>query len=138
LYRLDEDLLPRTSRPNDGQKTTSVSPPGFLLTKAFFGPGSAELSKADSQKIRESARIFIEKYSGRKIAVESYVDPSGSVQQKEALAAGRAETVVRILNQAGVDRSRIEIIAHPSGPTSASTLSWAQMRRVEVSVKPQQ
>lgn len=138
LYRLDKDLVPSTSRRHDGQKARSGSQPGFLLTQVFFGPGSAELSIADNQKTREIAKIFIEKYSGRKIAVESYVDPSGSVEQKEALAAGRAETVARILKKAGIEGPQIESIAHPSAPTATLPLAWAQMRRVDISVKPEQ
>jgi chemotaxis protein MotB len=118
---------------------------GFNLPEdVLFGPGSAELTPAGVKAVREVAS----RIQGRTelVEVRGHTDDrpiSGALAQRYPtnweLAGARAASVVRVLEQSGVDPARLTAVSYGSARPLASNDTpegRAQNRRIEVRLVP--
>ena len=88
----------------------------FLVERFFFPPGAAELDADVEPAIaRVASRLNERRNRRRAVLVEGHSDGSGSDAQNDRLSTARAEAIVELLVQHGVDADRVQV--HGFGAT---------------------
>ena len=95
--------VPRTS---PAPKATVVKP-GAVHDEVYFALGSSQLNQATLNK----AVRWLTDASDVHVVVEGHADPTGTHEGNMVLSQKRAEFVRDILVSAGIDQSRIEVMA---------------------------
>ncbi|MGI9491831.1 MAG: OmpA family protein [Geminicoccaceae bacterium] len=86
------------------------TPMGIRLTEVHFDMGSAELTPGGLRKAKEAA-AWIRDQDVEKIRLLGFTDSIGTRANNQSLAKRRAESLLSVFEEQGVDPSRIEIIA---------------------------
>jgi outer membrane protein OmpA-like peptidoglycan-associated protein len=109
---------------------------GMVITMGdvLFDTGRADLKSGAMQNVQRLGG-FLKEYPKRRAAIEGYTDSTGSDATNMALSARRAESVMNVLLNMGVDRA--QLMAQGYGPTHPvagnDNASGRQMnRRVEI------
>jgi len=86
------------------------TPKGVRLAQVHFDFASHELTPGGSRKAKEAA-AWIKKQDVEKIRLVGFTDSIGTKANNKALAERRAHALLKLLEEEGVDRSRVEIVA---------------------------
>jgi outer membrane protein OmpA-like peptidoglycan-associated protein len=114
---------------------------GLVMTlgDVLFDSASADLRPSANRTILLLAR-FLQANPRRVIRIEGYTDSRGDEQMNLALSRARAEAVAQLIEDLGVEASRISVqgygAAYPLAD-NASSLGRAQNRRVEIVISDQ-
>jgi outer membrane protein OmpA-like peptidoglycan-associated protein len=131
-YTLSEDQVRALVGP--ALSALPVPPAQFIL---YFRHDSTELTDPSRKQVPEILRVIRERYPVD-VSVVGHTDTMGNKRYNNQLALQRAHAVARILSDAGVDPSVLEIVSHgkenPLVPTG-DQVSEPRNRRVEVTVR---
>jgi len=86
------------------------TPMGVRLTQVHFDMGSAELTPGGLRKAKETA-AWIKEQDVDKIRLVGFTDSIGTKANNRALAKRRAQALLRVFEEQGLDPNRIEIVA---------------------------
>lgn len=86
------------------------TPKGVRLAQIHFDFASADLTPGGLRKAKEAA-TWIKAQDVEKIRLVGFTDSIGTKQNNKALAERRARSLLKLLEDEGVDGSRIEIVA---------------------------
>lgn len=103
-----------------------------------FDTDSATVKPGLRDEIDRIARIM-QQYPRTRVLVEGHTDSTGTVQYNQQLSERRAESVATLLQQSGVNPSRIRTIGYGSSQPAANNNTpegRARNRRVEIKVDP--
>jgi chemotaxis protein MotB len=113
-----------------------------LASDAFFNPASARVNIEETREIllRLASLLNSNEVSGRKIRIEGHtdavdVDPEGPWQDNWQLSAERARSVLRYLNDFGVEERRFQVAGFADTVPVSSNLTAegrAYNRRVDI------
>jgi len=122
-----------------GKKTAAKKDPGGFDLLITFELGSDRLSKQAEQNLREFARAMSqESLKHMAFNVDGHTDASGSDVYNRTLSERRAASVVRFLEAAGIERSRLQANGYGEDkPRNANDPFAAINRRVEATVRTQ-
>ncbi|MGI9501648.1 MAG: OmpA family protein, partial [Geminicoccaceae bacterium] len=87
------------------------TPKGVRLTQIHFDFASADLTPGGLRKAKEAA-AWIKAQDVEKVRLVGFTDSIGTKANNKALAERRARSLLQILEDEGVDGSRIEIVAN--------------------------
>lgn len=109
---------------------------GMVVTMGdvLFDTGKAELHPGAQRRVEQLAAV-LKQHPERRVLIEGFTDSVGSEKLNLALSQRRAEALQNALEQAGVERARIEIRAWGEANPVASNgtpTGRQQNRRVEV------
>jgi outer membrane protein OmpA-like peptidoglycan-associated protein len=105
----------------------AIEPPGVI----YYESDVFTVAPEYRPMLAEHARRLKADRSLR-LRVEAHADPAGGDDYNRALAEKRAEVVVKLLRQLGVDARQLEVHAHGAGRAPDDPAQWAQSRRVEL------
>lgn len=114
----------------DGLRTTGH----IAVDGIFFDTGKAALKPESAAAIAEVVKL-LKADAGLKVYVVGHTDNAGALDGNMALSADRARSVVRAIEEGGVDASRLSAFgAGPYAPvaSNASEEGRAKNRRVEL------
>ena len=86
------------------------TPMGIRLTEVHFDMGSAELTPGGLRKAKEAA-AWIKDQDVQKVRLLGFTDSIGTKANNRSLAKRRAESLLSVFEEQGVDPDKIEIIA---------------------------
>ena len=117
------------------------APDWALPLKTFavtFALGSTQ-PDAEARRVIDEAARFARGKDGLRIVLGGHADRSGSPRRNQQLSEARAETVARLLRQAGINNADLSTIAfgetYPKNRTPDGQRS-AENRRVEIVIGP--
>lgn len=115
---------------------------GLVMTlgDVLFAGGSANLTPAANRTILKLAQ-FLQLNPRRVIRVEGYSDSNGDEVDNLKLSRERAQSVVDMLGDLGVEAKRMSVVGYGEAypvADNASTRGRAQNRRVEIVISDQQ
>ena len=120
--------------------TLAARPPAPMSFTVFFEFGSAVEIAPVFQPTLEKLRAVIGSYPAAEITVIGHTDRVGSLESNDALSLQRAETVLKLIEQAGIRATVLEVAGRgerePLVPT-ADEVEEAQNRRVEINLRRQ-
>lgn len=103
-----------------------------------FGPGQAKLSPGGIEEVRKVAKELATRSASFVLEVTGYTSADGGHAANRVLSRRRAESVARVLEEAGIPKDRIRIRgmgpADPIGD-NATAEGRTKNRRVEIEVK---
>lgn len=121
-----------TDEPSEQPSRRSRRGEPRLIRELYFGTNSVRLSKRNQRLLAENVR-WLEANAGASITIEGHTDPSGPPEYNKDLSERRAEAVQAFLIEAGIDQSRIQVVAY--GEEQAKYGSSSRNRRVVFAVQ---
>lgn len=98
-----------------------------LTKELYFGTNSVRLSKRNQRALADNVR-WLEANADVSVTLEGHTDVSGPPEYNKDLSQRRAEAVQAFLIEAGIDASRIQVVAY--GEERAEYGSSSRNRRV--------
>jgi OOP family OmpA-OmpF porin len=118
--------------------TLAARPPAPVSFTVFFEFGSAVDIAPIFQPTLDRLRAVLGAYPAAEITVIGHTDRVGSLESNDILSLQRAETIRKLLEQAGVQAAVLEVAGRgerePLVPT-ADEVAEAQNRRVEINLR---
>jgi outer membrane protein OmpA-like peptidoglycan-associated protein len=118
----------------------SPLPPPIEAPSAAPAPGVVIDFETDAYRVAPAQRRLLETAARHlstervaRLRLDAYGDPRVPADYNRALAAKRAEMVVRELTELGVDPTRIDIVVHGRPVPVDGVVDVSQLRRVELS-----
>jgi peptidoglycan-associated lipoprotein len=119
-------------------ETVAVAPPAPAPPPILDLPNVIYFD-TDAYTVRPEYRLLLELHARnlkadpkRRLIVQAHADPRGPTDYNLALAAKRADTVIRLLESFGADKSQIEPQAEGEAPSAGSGADLSKSRRVEL------
>ena len=107
-----------------------TAPPPDHSFPVFFNDFATTLSPTGVGVVNNAAAVA-KQYPRAKVTVVGYADQSGSTERETELSQSRADTVSKLLVQAGVSASRITTTA---GGLPANSQPGVERRRAEIDI----
>lgn len=107
-----------------------------LEFQVLFTTGSDELSQTDLKRVNSVAR-YLNTNPDLKINLEGHADPRGTDEYNYVLSEERVKSVIKALEEKGIDRSRVTYSAYGSDLSTAyqgDLEAYALDRRVKIDV----
>lgn len=106
---------------------------GLPLLKVYFATGKAEVAPDFGEKVKDVV-AYLKANAGAKAVVSGFNDPSGNAAANAELSKKRAKAVAASLKAAGIAKDRV-VLEKPADTSAGSTVSNAEARRVEITVR---
>lgn len=107
-----------------------------LEFQVLFTTGSDELSQTDLKRVNSVAR-YLNTNPELKVNLEGHADPRGTDEYNYVLSSERVKSVIKALEEKGIDRSRVTFTAYGSDLSTAyqgDLEAYALDRRVKIDV----
>ncbi|ABD81830.1 OmpA family protein [Saccharophagus degradans] len=107
-----------------------------LEFQVLFTTGSDELSQTDLKRVNSVAR-YLNTNPELKVNLEGHADPRGTDEYNYVLSEERVKSVIKALEEKGIDRSRVTYSAYGSDLSTAyqgDLEAYALDRRVKIDV----
>lgn len=102
---------------------------------AFFAFDSAALNSLDQPELADMAKCLTQgPLQQATITITGHCDPRGGVPFNQQLGMQRANAVAQLLQDAGVDASRITVKSDGKAGASTKEADWPYDRRVDIQV----
>ncbi len=125
MRRLAASLIVASAAALSACKTAAPPDHSFPV---FFNDFATTLGPVGVGVVNNAAAVA-KQYPRAKVTVVGYADQSGSAERETALSQGRADTVSKLLVQAGIDPARITTTAGGLPPNSQPGV---ERRRAEI------
>jgi OOP family OmpA-OmpF porin len=125
-----KDLCPNTMA---GTKVNDDGCPAKLNLQINFKNNSAKITEASNKMLNKYA-TFLTTYSNYSAKIIGYTDNTGSAKYDQKLSQKRAETIVKALEERGVNSTQLEAVGMgKANPIASNTTKEgrAQNRRIE-------
>jgi OOP family OmpA-OmpF porin len=119
-----------------GDTGGTAPPKRFVFDDLNFEPGSTTLT-TQSRATVDALGAILTSYPSAQVALEGHTDATGDPTSNRKLSADRAETIKRLLAQAGVAPDRVSVVGHgPERPVASNDTEdgRARNRRTELIV----
>lgn len=104
----------------------------------YFKTGDAQLTQSDETQV-EALADFLAENDYMHVTIDGHADPRGEANYNITLSESRAESVAKILKEAGIEDYRLQVKGHGARFSSAALSSveeYAEQRRVKIQVFP--
>jgi len=102
---------------------------------AFFAYDSSSLNSLDEPDLTDMAKCLSQgPLQQATITITGHCDPRGGVPFNEQLGMQRANTVAKLLQDGGVDASRITVKSDGKAGASTKEADWPYDRRVDIQI----
>lgn len=106
---------------------------GMPALKVYFDTGKTEVAKEFSDKSND-IMAYLKDNAGAKAIISGYNDPTGNAAANAELSKNRVKGVAAALKAAGAADDRV-VLEKPADTTTGATISNAEARRVEVTIR---